>query len=217
MSTDAWLQERPISKTILPRLRRTPELPPLPIPHVPTRSRRYTALSAHAPNSRRARYSGSHLNGRLRARECRGEQARNLTEPSVRTGTPSRAISGTSGILSGAFLTRLSRPPRDRSTIPTGQKSPCTLTRVRWGLAPPDPAYDEDERRIATSPAIHVPTLVIHGGADPCNEPATSDGKERFFTGPYRREVLPRIGHFPQRTTPEAVGRLVTEFLNSTR
>ena len=89
--------------------------------------------------------------------------------------------------------------------------------RVRWGLAAPDPAYDEDERRIATTPTIHVPTLVIHGGADPCNEPATSDGKERFFTGPYRREVLPRIGHFPQRTTPEAVGRLVTEFLNSTR
>ena len=56
------------------------DLPPLPIPHVPTRSRCYTALSAHAPNSHRARYSGSRLNGRLRARECRGEQARNLTE-----------------------------------------------------------------------------------------------------------------------------------------
>jgi hypothetical protein len=51
MSADARLQERPISNTILPRPRRTPEPPLLSISHVPTRSRRYTALSLHAPDS----------------------------------------------------------------------------------------------------------------------------------------------------------------------
>jgi hypothetical protein len=47
MSTNARLQERPISQTILPRLRRTQELPALSFSHVPARSRRYTALSLH--------------------------------------------------------------------------------------------------------------------------------------------------------------------------
>jgi hypothetical protein len=45
MSADARLQERPIGKTILPRSRRTAELPLLSISHVPTRSRRCSALS----------------------------------------------------------------------------------------------------------------------------------------------------------------------------
>src|SRR6516162_11135948 len=67
MSTDARLQERPIRETILPRSRRAPELPSLPIAHVPTRSRRHTPLSPYAPDSHRARYSGSCLNGRLRS------------------------------------------------------------------------------------------------------------------------------------------------------
>ena len=81
MSTDARLQERPISQTILPRLRRTQELPALSFSHVPARSCRYTALSLHAPDSHRARYAGSCLSGGSAARECCSEQARKLTEP----------------------------------------------------------------------------------------------------------------------------------------
>ena len=69
MSTDARLQERPISQTILPRLRRTQELPALSFSHVPTRSRRYAALSLHAPDSHRSRYAGSCLSGGSAARE----------------------------------------------------------------------------------------------------------------------------------------------------
>ena len=56
-------------------------------------------------------------------------------------------------------------------------------------------------------------TLLIHGGADPVNEPATSEGKERLFSGPYRRVVLPGVGHFPQRQAGEAVAKLLVEFL----
>ncbi len=52
-------------RPILPRSRRTPQLLPLSISHVPTRSRRYTARSLHAPDSHRAWYSGSCLNRRL--------------------------------------------------------------------------------------------------------------------------------------------------------
>ncbi|MEF3007354.1 alpha/beta hydrolase, partial [Pseudomonas aeruginosa] len=71
--------------------------------------------------------------------------------------------------------------------------------RVRWGLADGDPALAAVEARLALHPGIAVPTLVIHGGGDPCNDPATSEGKEALFTGGYRRMVIDRAGHFPQR------------------
>jgi pimeloyl-ACP methyl ester carboxylesterase len=88
--------------------------------------------------------------------------------------------------------------------------------RVRWGLAAKDPAYAAIEARLASDPTIAVPTLVIHGGGDPCNEPATSEGKERFFTGGYERLVLEGVGHFPQREAADAVARAITRFIGRT-
>lgn len=87
--------------------------------------------------------------------------------------------------------------------------------RVRWLLAPRDPAYDVVEAALATSPIIAVPTLVIHGGGDPCNDPSSSEGKEDFFAGQYQRIVLDRVGHFPQREAPEAVSQATIRFLTS--
>jgi pimeloyl-ACP methyl ester carboxylesterase len=89
--------------------------------------------------------------------------------------------------------------------------------RVRWGLATPDPAYAALAERVAADPIIRVPTMTIHGGADPCNDPSTSECKERFFTGSYRREALPGVGHFPQWEAPEETTRLVVEHLGRRR
>lgn len=88
--------------------------------------------------------------------------------------------------------------------------------RHRWGLAPGDPAYDPVERRLHPTPAIAVPTLVIHGAADACNDPTTSEGREGLFTGPYRRILLEGVGHFPQREAPEAVAEAIVSFLRGT-
>jgi pimeloyl-ACP methyl ester carboxylesterase len=77
--------------------------------------------------------------------------------------------------------------------------------RHRWGLADGDPAYAALEARLLPTPAIGVPTLVIHGGADGANDPSTSAGRERLFSGRYERRVLDGIGHFPQREAPAAV------------
>lgn len=85
--------------------------------------------------------------------------------------------------------------------------------RVRWGLAEPDPAFAAVEARLAQNPEIAVPTLVIHGGSDPCNDPSTSEGKEKFFTGPYRRLVIDHAGHFPQREAAGAVAEAAVAFL----
>ncbi|AZO20515.1 alpha/beta hydrolase [Mesorhizobium sp. M1E.F.Ca.ET.045.02.1.1] len=87
--------------------------------------------------------------------------------------------------------------------------------RVRWGLAEPDPSCAALEARLRGDPAIRVPTLVLHGEADPCNAPATSEGREALFDNGYRRHVLPGIGHFPQREASDAVLRHLLPFLTS--
>ena len=85
--------------------------------------------------------------------------------------------------------------------------------RARWGLAEGDPAYAAIEARVAGDPLIGVPTLVLHGGDDPCNDPGSSEGRERFFTDRYRRLVVPGTGHFPQRQDPAFVGGEIVAFL----
>ena len=86
--------------------------------------------------------------------------------------------------------------------------------RVRWGLATGDPRYEASEARLRAAPQIDVPTLVIHGGADPVNAPATSEGKEPYFLRRYERVVLDRVGHFPQREAADAVAARTIAFLS---
>lgn len=85
--------------------------------------------------------------------------------------------------------------------------------RVRWGHAPVDPRLDDIERRLREDPVISVPTLVLHGGADPCNAPSTSEDKEGLFDGGYERIVMPGIGHFPQREDANATSHHLVSFL----
>jgi pimeloyl-ACP methyl ester carboxylesterase len=84
--------------------------------------------------------------------------------------------------------------------------------RHRWGLVEGDPRYAELEARLRPAPVIRVPTLVVHGGADPANDPSTSEGREQLFAGPYQRVVLDGVGHFPSREAPEAVARALRDF-----
>lgn len=84
--------------------------------------------------------------------------------------------------------------------------------RHRWGFAEGDPAYAEDDARLQPPPVLSVPTLVLHGGADTCNHPDSSEGREKFFNGRYERQVFDGIGHFPQRETPELVAKAILQF-----
>ena len=86
--------------------------------------------------------------------------------------------------------------------------------RSRWGLAALDPAYDSVEHRLRDDNRITVPTLVIHGGADPCNAPSTSEGKDGYFTADYRRIVLGGVGHFPQRQAASVVAQEILSHLS---
>ena len=83
----------------------------------------------------------------------------------------------------------------------------------RWGHAPGDPAYDADDAALNPAPILSVPTLMLHGAADGVSLPETSAGKEAFFSGPYERELLSGLGHFPQREAPQMVSEAVLRFL----
>jgi pimeloyl-ACP methyl ester carboxylesterase len=85
--------------------------------------------------------------------------------------------------------------------------------RSRWGLAEADPAYAADARALTPAPILSVPTLVLHGREDYVNHPDTSAGREKYFTGPYRRVVLDGVGHFPQREQPQTVVSQLLQFL----
>ena len=84
---------------------------------------------------------------------------------------------------------------------------------VRWGEADKDPRYAELDRRVSTAQSISVPTLMIQGDSDTVTLPESTEGKDRYFTGSYKRHVIPGVGHFPTREAPEEVNRLVSEFL----
>jgi pimeloyl-ACP methyl ester carboxylesterase len=85
--------------------------------------------------------------------------------------------------------------------------------RHRWGFAAGDPRYAADEAALNPAPVLELPTLVRHGAADSCNHPDSSAGKERFFTGPYRRILLEGVGHFPQREAPLAVADHILQWM----
>jgi pimeloyl-ACP methyl ester carboxylesterase len=76
--------------------------------------------------------------------------------------------------------------------------------RVRYALVPGDPAVEETERRLAAQPKIGIATVAIDGDADGVMPLGGCEDHAGFFTGPYRRLVLPRIGHNPPQEAPKA-------------
>jgi pimeloyl-ACP methyl ester carboxylesterase len=88
--------------------------------------------------------------------------------------------------------------------------------RARFRAAEPrDPRYDGLRRELDAIENIHVPTLMIQGGSDRCDEPKASEGLDTYFES-YRRVVVDGVGHFPQREAPEQVTALVREHLQAT-
>ena len=85
--------------------------------------------------------------------------------------------------------------------------------RHRWGFADGDPAYAPLEARLNPTPVIAVPTLVIHGSVDACNDPSTSANRQMHFSSEYDRLVIGGVGHFPSREAPTAVAAAIARFL----
>lgn len=76
--------------------------------------------------------------------------------------------------------------------------------RHRYALVPGDPNVEEIEARLAERPLIPVPTVAMDGTGDGVMDLNGCAGHERFFIGPYRREVIPSVGHnLPQEAPKE--------------
>jgi pimeloyl-ACP methyl ester carboxylesterase len=76
---------------------------------------------------------------------------------------------------------------------------------VRIPSAKPD-FYEKATRNIS------VPMLVIYGEDDPAR--ALSENERPYFEGQYRREIVPRAGHFVHREQPQQLNRLLLEQLS---
>jgi pimeloyl-ACP methyl ester carboxylesterase len=82
--------------------------------------------------------------------------------------------------------------------------------RHRYGNAPDDPAMADIERRPTAKPKIIVPTISLQGEADGVLPPELSDRHAGFFTGPYQRHLLPRIGHNPPQEAPQVADAVLS-------
>jgi pimeloyl-ACP methyl ester carboxylesterase len=85
--------------------------------------------------------------------------------------------------------------------------------RHRHRNAPGEPRFEAAEARLATRPAIQVPTLVLHGQDDTVDPVHTSEGEAHLFPKGYSRQVIAAAGHFAHREQPAVVSAAVLAFL----
>lgn len=86
-----------------------------------------------------------------------------------------------------------------------------TLNAYRLRFVPDEPRdrrYDDLRRQLRAVETLDVPTLMVQGGSDHCDEPATSEGLDRYFSAGYERVVIDGVGHFPHREAPARVAEL---------
>jgi len=89
--------------------------------------------------------------------------------------------------------------------------------RHRFGYAAGDPALAAVEQRLAALPPITVPTIVLQGEGDGVARAIRADTQARFFTGPYRRRMIPLVGHDVPQEAPQETAAAVLELLRGTR
>ena len=89
--------------------------------------------------------------------------------------------------------------------------------RHRFGLVAGDPAYADIEARLATQPAITVPTITFDGTDDGVRPPAHASAHARHFSGPRSHRVVPGVGHNMPQEVPHLFAQAVLELLPGRR
>ncbi len=87
--------------------------------------------------------------------------------------------------------------------------------RHRFGLAPGDPAYAGMQRRLASLPAISVPSVTLDGDADGVLSASDGRASASKFTGRRIHRVVPGAGHNVPQEAPEAFAAAVMELIRS--
>ena len=89
--------------------------------------------------------------------------------------------------------------------------------RVRYGYVPGDPALAAIEAKLAAKPAISVPAITLQGEDVSTTLPQASAEHARFFTGPYQRRLIPRVGHNVPAEAPREMAAAVLELAGNRR
>jgi len=76
--------------------------------------------------------------------------------------------------------------------------------RHRFMYAPGDPALESIEQALALQPTISVPSISLCGADDGVGPPPEADDDVEHFSGFYRRQVLPGVGHNIPQEAPQA-------------
>ena len=85
--------------------------------------------------------------------------------------------------------------------------------RHRFMYAPGDPALASIEQALALQPTITVPTISLCGADDGVGPPPLEDDDAQHFSGVYRRQVLPGVGHNSPQEAPQATLAALLELL----
>ncbi|WP_234407477.1 alpha/beta fold hydrolase [Pseudomonas bohemica] len=85
--------------------------------------------------------------------------------------------------------------------------------RHRFGLVEGDPRYAAIEQKLAQSPPISVPTVILSGADDGVSSKRDDAAAVRGFTGPVRRQVLAGVGHNVSQETPSEFAQAVLDLL----
>jgi pimeloyl-ACP methyl ester carboxylesterase len=85
--------------------------------------------------------------------------------------------------------------------------------RVRYGYVAGDPALAAIEQKLAAQPKIAVPTITLQGEDAGTSPPEASIAHAKFFTGPYQRRALPRVGHNVPQEAPSETAQAVMELV----
>lgn len=85
--------------------------------------------------------------------------------------------------------------------------------RVRYGYVAGDPALAAIEQKLAAQPKIAVPTITLQGEDAGTSPPEASIAHAKFFTGPYQRRALPRVGHNVPQEAPRETAQAVMELV----
>ena len=90
--------------------------------------------------------------------------------------------------------------------------------RASWPA--PIQYYRDAARAARTGPmigSIRVPTLQLQGARDGCIAPSACAGQARGFSGPFRAEIVPGVGHFLPVEDPDGTAARVIDWLASPR
>jgi pimeloyl-ACP methyl ester carboxylesterase len=91
--------------------------------------------------------------------------------------------------------------------------------RHRHLNAPGEPRFVDTEKRLATRPAISVPTIVLHGGDDAFGRPAAgiTAGERATLPKLIDKRIVEGAGHFVPHEKPDAMASALLDVLGATK